>query len=163
MLPEKLETERLMLKKVSVEWLEDILAANVGNVAQFFLNFSATNEIHTWINECRAQQDRGERLTLAVLSKEDREFLGLASVLSLNIEPQFSIWIKEGTQGNGFGKEAVKCLLDWFKGTFGASQKIIYLAEKDNLVSIKLANSLGMKNAGIRENTEGKMFQELQI
>lgn len=163
MLPDKLKTERLSLEKVTVEWRDDILAANQGNVARYFLNFSNISEVHTWINECRDLYDRRERLTMAIVSKISREFVGLASIFSLNIEPQFSIWIKQNSQGAGYGKEVVKCLINWFKEEYGDDQKILYLAEQNNFISIKLALSSGMEKAGIRVNEQGKVFQELRI
>lgn len=163
MLPDKLETERLSLEKVTVEWRDDIFAANHGNVARYFLNFSDISVVHTWINECRQMFEKQERLTMVIVSKKSREFVGLASIFSLNIEPQFSIWIKESSQGAGHGKEVVKRLINWFKGEYGEDQKILYLAEQNNFISIKLALSSGMEKAGIRVSEQGKVFQELRI
>jgi RimJ/RimL family protein N-acetyltransferase len=163
MLPEVLKSERLQMEKISLEWLEEIFTAKTGNVAQYSLQFANVNEVHTWINDCRETFDRGQSLTMAVLKADTREFLGVAAINNLNIAPQFSLWIKESAQGNGYGKESVKILLDWFKENYGSAEKISYLVEVCNLVSLRLALSIGMQIAGEKINEAGKVFQELVI
>lgn len=160
MLPNSLQTDRLTLEKISLEWLEDIFRGKTGNVARYSLQFADINGVHTWINECRAAFDRAQSLTMAVLDKQTREFLGVAAINNLNIAPQFSLWIKESSQGRGYGRECVNGLLDWFKQTYGGEEKINYLVETGNIASMKLALSVGMRLIGEKINQEGVVFQE---
>jgi len=163
MLPQKLESPRLVLEKISMEWLDEIYKGKTGNVLKYCLHFGDLNAVHSWINWCREAADRGQCLTMVVLDKEKREFLGVAAVNDLNIDPQFSLWIKPDAQGRGYGRESVTCLLAWFKETYGQDSKISYLVETDNLASIKLAISVGMKWVGERLNEQGLVFQELVV
>ncbi len=163
MLPLSLESDKILLEKISLEWLEEIFLAKTGNVARYSHHFTDTNEVHSWINFCRESHESTRSLTMAVLAKETREFLGVAAINDLNIHPQFSLWIKESAQGHGYGKATVHLLLDWFKSTYGHEEKISYLVETGNLASLKLALSVGMRLMGEKLGAEGIMFQELVI
>lgn len=162
-LPEKLSTERLQLEPLTVEWLDELVKQNKGNVARYTLQFIDQNEAHSWINECNEKQARQERLGMVVLSRDSREFLGVASIQSINIDPQLGIWIKEDAQGKGYGRESISCLIDWFKAACGQGEKIKYLVEKGNVASIKLARKLKMANVGDKPNSAGVVFEEFQI
>ena len=163
MLPEKLISNRLEMREVSVQWLEEIFAENKGNVGQYFVKFGAIGEAQTWINENRRQFERGEKMEMVLLNAETKEFVGMVSLQKLNIFPEFGIWIKEAAQGRGFGKEAVQSMLNWYKTTFGASERIRYLAESSNIASISLAKSLLMEPKGQVCNEEGLLFEEFHI
>lgn len=163
LLPEQIATERLEMRPVSVQWLDEIFEENNGNVGRYFLKFAMKGDAQTWINENRRQFERGEKMEMVVLDVVSKEFLGMVSLQRLNIFPECGIWIKEGAQRKGFGKEAVKALLDWAKSTYGAEQKIRYLVERDNLASIKLAQALQMEQKGEIANEDGVIFEEFLI
>jgi RimJ/RimL family protein N-acetyltransferase len=161
--PAKLSTERLTLEPLTAEWLDQLLEENHGNVARYSVRFADRDQVHSWLTDCRQRQERQERLGMAVLTREGRKFLGVASIQSINIDPQLGIWISEQAQGRGYGQESVQCLIDWYKLTYGHSEKIKYLAEKGNIASIKLAWKLGMKRKGKKINPEGVVFEEFQL
>lgn len=162
-LPQQLNTERLELRLVTVEWLDEIFAENKGSVEKYFLKFDVKEELQTWINENRRQFERGEKMEMVVLNTDTKEFLGMVCLHRLNIAPEFGIWIKESAQGHGYGKEAVKGLMDWYKLTFGVAEKIRYLVETGNFASINLARSLKMEAQEPVQNEEGLIFQQFTV
>lgn len=143
-LPERLESERLALELVSVQWLDEIMAEIRGNVAQYFLNFADKNELQTWINENRRLFERGEKLEMVMLRKTDGEFLGMVSIRNLGIAPEIGVWIKVSAQGQGLAKEALEEMLSWYRIRHGVREKVKYVVEKGNSSSIGLAKKMGM-------------------
>lgn len=162
-LPENLQTERLELKQVSVQWLEEIFAENKGNVSRYFYKFELLGDLQTWINENRREQKDGRKLEMVILNSDSKEFLGMVSLQKLNIFPELGIWIKESAQGKGYAKEAVLNLINWYKLNFGPEEKIRYLAENTNFASISLARSLRIEEKGEVVNADGVAFQEFMI
>jgi ribosomal-protein-alanine N-acetyltransferase len=162
-LPEILQTERVDLKKVSVEWLEEIFAENKGSVERYFHKFEVLGDLQTWINENRRQFERGEKMEMVVLDKGTSEFLGMVSLQRINIAPELGIWIKESAQGKGYAKEALSCLMNWYKMHEGAAEKLNYLVETGNFASINLARKLEMDYVGPVTNTDGVLFEQFTI
>lgn len=162
-LPENLAAERLDLKKVSVEWLEEIFAENKGNVERYFHKFEVLGDLQTWINENRRQFERGEKMEMVVLDKNTAEFLGMVSLQRINIAPEIGIWIKESAQGKGYAKEAVSAITSWYKLREGGEQKINYLVESGNIASIKLAQKLKMDYVEQLNNAEGVVFERFHF
>lgn len=161
--PEKLKTERLSLEPLTAEWLDDLLEENRGNVARYCVRFANREEAHCWLTDCRERQERRERLGMVVLKADRREFVGVVSIQNINIDPQLGVWIREDAQGSGYGRESLQCLINWYKETYGQTERIRYLAEQGNLASIKLARKLGMKRKGSKANAEGVVFEEFQL
>ena len=161
--PNNLVSERLQLEPLTAEWLDDLVEQNTGNVARYSEKFVDHHEAHNWINDCQERHERKERLGMVVLAREGRQFLGVASIQKINIDPQLGIWIKEEAQGHGYGQESVKCLVDWFKASYGQEEKIKYLAEKGNVASIKLARKMCMESNGDKPNDQGIVFEEFQL
>ena len=80
---------------------------------------------------------------LAILRKDTREFLGCAGFHNPKSKtPEFGIWIKKTSHGNGYGKEAITALYDWVCGKFEFDY-ILYPVDKRNIASRKIPESLG--------------------
>ncbi len=81
---------------------------------------------------------------------ETGEFLGVGGIYKLDtLEPEPGIWIKEAAHGHGYGREAVKALIDWATATLGAASAV-YPADERNAPSRRLAESLGGVDIGRR-------------
>lgn len=143
-MPERLESERLALELVSVQWLDEIMAEIRGNVAKYFVNFADKNELQTWINENRRLFGRGEKLEMVMLRKTDGEFLGMVSIRNIGIAPEIGVWVKVSAQGQGLAKEALDGLLSWYRIKNGVQEKVKYVVEKGNSASVALAQKMGM-------------------
>lgn len=158
-----IDSERLSLNLVSVEWLDEIFEENKGNVKKYFVEFKEKCEVQTWINENRRLFENGQKMEMVILNKKDNQFTGMVSLHNMSIQPEIGIWIKEEAQGQGFGSEAINIISNWYKNKFGKDEKIKYLVETKNTRSIKLAKSFKMKKIKNIRNYEGKEFEEYQF
>jgi len=78
------------------------------------------------------------------------EFLGLGGIHKLDApEPEPGIWIKEAAHGHGYGREAVKALIDWAGAELGFASVIYPVAER-NAPSRRLVEALGGAEVGRR-------------
>ncbi|MCC6643663.1 GNAT family N-acetyltransferase [Candidatus Peregrinibacteria bacterium] len=162
-LPENLDTDRMDLKLVSAEWIDEIFAEIRGNVARHFINFEDRNELQTWINENRRLFARGEKIEMVMLRKESGEFLGMVSIRNLNINPEIGVWVKINAQGQGLAREALETLISWYKIRTGIAEKIKYVVEKGNDASIGLAKKMGMQYIGDVADSDQLVYEEYLI
>jgi len=162
-LPENLSSKRLNFELISVRFLDEIYLEIKGNVAKYFWHFENKNDLQTWINENRRKFYQKQKIEFVITSKLSDEFVGLISIDGLGVVPEIGVWIKEGLQGNGLGKEAVLTLVNWYKGQLGEKELIKYRVEKENSASQRLALACGFNLIGEICNFEGKIFLEYQI
>ncbi len=77
------------------------------------------------------------------------EFLGMSGVHKLDEpEPEPGIWIKEAAHGHGYGREAVRTVIDW-AATHGFAS-VVYPVAEANAPSRRLAEALGGEAFGAR-------------
>lgn len=73
----------------------------------------------------------------------DHDFLGLIALHQTQSKtPEFGIWIREDRHHLGFGREALKLLLNWASSHFHY-EHFVYPVAVENKPSRKLAESLG--------------------
>lgn len=72
--------------------------------------------------------------------------------------PEYDIWhmmIDESQQGKGYGKAALKLLLDYIKDKpFGDSDRVALTCNKDNTVALELYKSMGFELTGNSDEDE---------
>lgn len=72
--------------------------------------------------------------------------------------PEYDIWhmmIDESQQGKGYGKAALKLLLDYIKDKpFGDSDRVALTCNKDNTVALELYKSMGFELTGNSDDDE---------
>lgn len=72
--------------------------------------------------------------------------------------PEYDIWhmmIDESQQGKGYGKAALKLLLDYIKDKpFGDSDRVALTCNKDNTVALELYKSIGFELTGNSDDDE---------
>lgn len=72
--------------------------------------------------------------------------------------PEYDIWhmmIDESQQGKGYGKAALKLLLDYIKDKpFGDSDRVTLTCNKDNTVALELYKSMGFELTGNSDDDE---------
>lgn len=72
--------------------------------------------------------------------------------------PEYDIWhmmIDESQQGKGYGKSALKLLLDYIKDKpFGDSDRVALTCNKDNTVALELYKSMGFELTGNSDEDE---------
>jgi [ribosomal protein S5]-alanine N-acetyltransferase len=85
----------------------------------------------------------GKSISLTLLDRTSGVFIGRVSLLEADTEtPELGIWIKESSQKNGYGKEAVETLMDWANDNLDYKY-LRYPVDRRNPGSIKLAESFG--------------------
>ena len=72
--------------------------------------------------------------------------------------PEYDIWhmmIDETQQGKGFGKSALKLVLDYIeKKPFGNSDRVVLTCNKNNIPALNLYKSLGFTMTGNEDDDE---------
>jgi [ribosomal protein S5]-alanine N-acetyltransferase len=140
-------TQRLTLKPISVDYAEDIFREFDRQVTRF--TYSEPNEslecAIEFIQNARVALLNGSAIQLVILNRETQEFLGGCGILALNKpNPEMGIWLKKSVHRRGYGKEAIEGLRQWAKQNL-KYEYIIYAADRLNLPSQRIAESLGGK------------------
>ena len=117
----KIESERLVLRPIKIEDKDNI-----------FNNF--TDEITVYMYPSPSKD-----------ISETIEFIGAAGLHNTKKEiPEFGIWIKKSSFGNGYGREAITLLFNWAKENLDV-EYIKYPVDKGNIASKKIPLSLNGK------------------
>ena len=164
LLSEVIESERLRLVPTSEDYVENVFAEFTEEIAELMFPRPAAvlEEALDFIRTARERMLAGDELSVAVLLGSTGEFLGHAGIYNLRTEtPELGIWIKASAHGHGYGREAVAALTEWARKNLQFSY-LKYPAEKSNVPSRKLAESLGgvLEDEYEEPNMSGKL-QEL--
>jgi [ribosomal protein S5]-alanine N-acetyltransferase len=162
LLQEKIETERLILEPVSLEYANEMFNELTEEIVKFlsFYKPKAVDEEITFINDSIKGMKDGKKLMLVVLDKKTREYLGNAGIENIDTNaPEVGIWIKKKAHGKKIGREAVLGVKKWADRNL-IFDYIIYPFHKDNIASRKIAEALGgvYASSGIRSFPSGKQF-----
>ena len=89
---------------------------------------------------------------------DDGDMVGYVMVIYDYDIPEYDIWhmmIDEKHQGKGFGKAALKQILDYIKTKpFGSSGIVTLTCNKDNTAALSLYRSLGFAETGVVDEDE---------
>ena len=162
---ERLETERLTLLPVSMEYAPLLLAELTDEITRYLSFFTpqSIDEEVSFINQSREKMRMGTDLALVILDNKSKEFLGIVGVHNLDTRsPEFGIWVKKSAHGKKIGREAVAGVYTWAVNN-PEFDYFIYPAHKDNIPSRKIAESLGgvVVSSGKKVFPTGKEFDEV--
>jgi len=148
-----LESERLILKPISFEYLEEIYKNFTEKITQYLvidiLPPKHISETAEFIASAISKHTQGSELTFVVTTKDKNEFVGLTSLQNANSkEISFGLWVKEKAQNKGYASEFLKTTKKFAEKNLNP-EKFVYRVEKRNLASQKLAKKL-----------KGKLIQE---
>lgn len=89
---------------------------------------------------------------------EDDRMVGYVMVIYDYDVPEYDIWhmmIDESEQGKGFGKAALKLVLDYIKKKpFGDSNRVVLTCNKNNQHALSLYQALGFQMTGNEDEDE---------
>lgn len=142
-----LETERLILKAITLDYSEDIFKEFTKEITTYMYPKPAENinETIDFIETSIEENKQGKNCQLVILKKENKEFIGCCGVHNINEKtPEFGIWIKKSAHGNGFGKEAVLALKEW-SDTNLDYEYLLYPVVDENIASRKIPEALNGK------------------
>ena len=96
---------------------------------------------------------------------QDEEMVGYVMVIYDYDVPEYDIWhmmIDEARQGRGYGKEALKRVLEYI-GTkpFGESNRVVLTCNQQNIPGLLLYRSLGFQETGNVDEDEIEMVKIL--
>jgi aspartyl-tRNA synthetase len=140
----EIQTERLTLKPVSMDYAQDIPGIFTPETIQT-LSAKIAEQLKNpseYVAKIISKTKSKNNLFVCILNKENK-LMGIVNVSDLNNENiSFGIAINHTFWGNGYGYEALSALLDWVKVHINC-KKIRYASQEENLRSINLAKKLG--------------------
>jgi RimJ/RimL family protein N-acetyltransferase len=112
----RLETERLLLVPIDMDYAEDIFDEFTDEITQYMYPGTPRRiqETEEFIRESLIGLDRGNNLQLVILRKKTEEFLGCAGIHNLDSRfPELGIWLKLSAHGESLGMETIAALVEW--------------------------------------------------
>ena len=96
---------------------------------------------------------------------QDEEMVGYVMVIYDYDVPEYDIWhmmIDETRQGKGYGKEALKRVLEYIATKpFGESNRVVLTCNQQNIPGLRLYRSLGFQETGNVDEDEIEMVKIL--
>lgn len=96
---------------------------------------------------------------------QDEEMVGYVMVIYDYDVPEYDIWhmmIDEARQGRGYGKEALKRVLEYIETKpFGESNRVVLTCNQQNIPGLRLYRSLGFQETGNVDEDEIEMVKIL--
>jgi len=89
--------------------------------------------------------DKNKRgIDLQMVAKDHTgEFLGCVALHKIDTKaPEFGLWFKQASHGNGYGKEAIAALKTWAENNLEYDY-LVYPVDKRNIASRRVAESIG--------------------
>ncbi len=142
-----IETERLLLVPISLEYADDIFKEFTPEITRFMYPKSPDKieETIEYIQDRTEKMKRGEEIVISILDKNTKELIGGSGLHHLSTKVlEFGIWIKRGAHGNKYGREAIAGVKKWAEENLDFDY-FIYPADRNNIPSRKIAESLGGK------------------
>ena len=141
----RIETERLVLLPISLQWKEDIFREFNEEITHYLMGKPAKNvaETEAFIASAIEDMEKGEELVFVITQREDNAFLGCCDIHRLQTTtPEMGIWLKKSAHGKGYGLEAMRALKQWMDEHL-EYEYITYPVDRDNKASRKLIEALG--------------------
>lgn len=142
-----IETERLLLRPVSMEYAEEIYKEFDDEITEYMSPSTPEDIADTkkFIEESTKGFLKGEEIVAVILKKNTLEYLGNGGIHHIDTKtPELGIWIKKGAHGNHYGREAIAGLKKW--ADMNLDYKYLkYPVAEENVSSRKIAESLGGK------------------
>lgn len=140
-------TDGLILQPISIDYAADIFREFDREITTF--TYSEPNETLEraieFIQNARLALIARSELHLVILDRETKEFFGMCGIMGLKTpHPEMGIWLKKSVHDRGYGREAIAGLKKWVEQNLNY-EYLIYAADRLNLPSQKIAESLGGK------------------
>ncbi len=162
----EIETKRLILKPVSLEYKDMIFPEFTEEVTKFMYPSSAKKieETEEFIKSSIEKMEKGTDIYFSIFNKETNEFLGGGGIHHLDTKtPELGVWIKKSAHGNKYGKETIIGIKNWADKNIDYDY-LLYPVAKENIASRKIPESLGGRigREFIGKNQKGKDMEEVE-
>jgi [ribosomal protein S5]-alanine N-acetyltransferase len=144
-LPEVLESERLLIKPVALEYAQESFEATDDQVTRYmsFQTPKGVDETIDFVNRSIEKMKNGTDYVVFMFSKQTGELIGGAGIHHLDTKtPEFGIWTKVASHGNKYGLETIKRLKQWADENLDY-EYFIYPAFEVNIPSRKIPEAMG--------------------
>jgi polyribonucleotide nucleotidyltransferase len=154
----ELETERLLLKPLSMDYVDDIFEHKNQNVSQWTGSDATDNkqDIVNFVTATETKIKSGNSIVFCVIDKESGEFYGMCGCNNFaSSNPYLGIWLKEDIHSKGIGFESTIAVINWVKSNVKyeyLEYKIIDGNEKSEKLALKLGFNLCQDNIKIERN-----------
>lgn len=162
----RISGDRIRLVPISPEYSEIIFKEFTDEITRYMVPAVPANieEINVFIQSSIRDMEENIDLTLAILKKNDDEFLGVCGLhgkLEPN-EPVLGIWLKKSAHGYKYGQEAIKLLADWARKNIMFNH-MVYPCDIDNIASRKIAENLNgsIFRTGKVKSMSGRTLNEI--
>jgi [ribosomal protein S5]-alanine N-acetyltransferase len=158
-------THRLVLQSPSLDYAEQVYREFDRDITQFVYSEPNRNleQAQDFIRAARQASIDQTALHLMILTQDTQEFVGMCGIFPLNSNtPEMGIWIKKACQKQGYGREAIAALIDWYDRQI-RNRKLLYKVDRLNFPSHKIIRSLGGELIGAEQatNKSGKVLNLL--
>ena len=147
----KIETKRLLLKPVTLNYVEEFFKEFTWDITKYMYPKPAERieETYSLVEESINNLKNGTKLSMIILDKNNDEFIGRIGIYDFNtLEPGLWIWIKKSSHNNSFGLEAMTGLIEWAHKNIKFNH-LVYPVDKRNIASRRLP-----------EKNNGKIMKE---
>lgn len=150
-----LESERLVLKPMSLDYVEDAYNEFTPEITRFMAPRSPEkiDETREYYVSSIKKMGEGEKLDFNFFIKDTGEYIGNGGLSDIKTRtPELGVWIKKSAHGHKYGREAMKRLKDWADENLDYDY-IKYPVVDENIASRKIPESMG----GIIEDEYDKL------
>lgn len=140
----KIETERLLLVPITMQYAEDIFREFTPEITRYMTPKSAENisETQSFIKSSMQKIIDNKTYQAVILDKHTQEFLWCVWLHIREIStPELGIWVKKSAFGKKIWREAVIWVADRAQKNLDF-EYLLYPVDKDNISSRKIAESL---------------------
>lgn len=150
-----LESDRLLLVYPEECYAKETLQ-HLNKEVTKYMNPKAQESLEECLSFIRFAKDaikKGTDYNYMILDKHTREFYGCCGVGRLKEkEPELGIWIKTDAHHHGYGKEAVQCMVEYFRKA-EEYEGFLYPVDHRNIASRRIPESLGGRCDGTIQKT----------
>ena len=146
-----IETERLLLRPLTLEYVEDIFKEFTWEITKYMFPKPAEKieETYNYIEKSILKIKNGIELVMVITDKKNNEFIGCIGIYDFNsLTPGLWIWLKKSSHKKGYGLEAMTGLIEWAHENIKFDH-LIYPVDKRNIASRRLP-----------EKNNGKIMKE---
>lgn len=162
----EIETERLKIVPMTMDYKMDCFREYTSEITTYMFHEPPKDPsmIEKVICTSLEEMKNGTNLPLVILKKDTGEFLGRVELNEPHTKhPELGGWIKKSAHGHGYGREAMTAVKEWADANI-EYEYIVYPADRDNIPSRKIPESLGGKvHASYdKETPSGKILHTME-
>lgn len=138
------KTDNLLLVLISAEYAQAIFDNFTDEITSLMYpdTPASIDDTNKFIDQAVLSNELGKDYQV-VITNHQGMFIGCAGLHNIDVKnPEFGVWIKQSSQGNGYGKQALIALKKWADENLEYNY-LKYPVDRRNSPSIAIAEALG--------------------